>query len=115
MNGNPGRTFSDVHVRVKELTRTFEANKHAYLSPDYGEAQAPKDFIDKFFIALGWNVNHNILIVCTLFNYQNLFWTDVIFTLAGLYNGHRERKRPGHRRHANSAHPGTPLPRRHKR
>src|SRR3972149_991854 len=45
---------------VQELGRTFEANKHPYLGLNYPEAQARKDFIDKFFIALGWDVNHDI-------------------------------------------------------
>jgi adenine-specific DNA-methyltransferase len=45
---------------VQELVRTFEASKRAYLGQDYSEAQVRKDFIDKFFIALGWDVNHDI-------------------------------------------------------
>ena len=53
-------TLETAFETVQELVRTFEANKHAYLGPDYPEAQARKDFIDKFFIALGWDVNHDI-------------------------------------------------------
>jgi predicted type IV restriction endonuclease len=53
-------TLDAAFKRVQELVRTFEANKHAYLGPDYPEAQARKDFIDKFFIALGWDVNHDV-------------------------------------------------------
>ena len=45
---------------VQELVQNFEANKHAYVEPDYSEAAARKDFVDKFFIALGWDVNHDI-------------------------------------------------------
>ena len=56
MKTTPERAFET----VRELVRTFDANKHAYLGPDYPEAQARKDFIDKFFIALGWDVNHDI-------------------------------------------------------
>ena len=53
-------TFDTAFETVQELVRTFEANKHAYLGPEYPEAQARKDFIDKFFIAIGWDVNHDI-------------------------------------------------------
>lgn len=53
-------TLEIAFERVRELVRTFESNKHAYLGPDYPEAQARKDFIDKLFIALGWDVNHDI-------------------------------------------------------
>jgi hypothetical protein len=35
-------------------------NKHAYLGLDYREAQARNDFIDKFFMALVWDVNHDV-------------------------------------------------------
>ncbi len=52
--------FDSAFETVQELFRTFDANKSAYLGPDYPEAQARKDFIDKFFIALGWDVNHDI-------------------------------------------------------
>jgi hypothetical protein len=51
-------TLDTAFETVGELVCTFEANKHAYLAPDYSEAQARKDFIDKFWIALGWDVNH---------------------------------------------------------
>lgn len=44
--------------KVQALAFDFKANKNHYLSPDYQEAEVRKDFIDKFFIALGWDVNH---------------------------------------------------------
>jgi adenine-specific DNA-methyltransferase len=53
-------TFDAAFEKVQELFRTFNANKHAYLEADYPEAQVRKDFIDKFFIALGWDVNHDL-------------------------------------------------------
>jgi type I restriction-modification system DNA methylase subunit len=53
-------TLDTAFQAVQELVRTFDENKHAYLEPDYPEAQTRKDFIDKFFIALGWDVNHDI-------------------------------------------------------
>ncbi len=33
-------------------------NQKFYLSPAYQEQEARRDFIDKFWLALGWDVNH---------------------------------------------------------
>lgn len=43
---------------VCELVKDFNANENFYLSAKYNETQVRKDFIDKFFEALGWDVNH---------------------------------------------------------
>ena len=51
--------FENAREKVGKLAETFKANEDRYLSPDYQEAEARKDFIDKFFIALGWDVNHD--------------------------------------------------------
>ncbi len=51
--------FDDAFVRVKQLVADFKANDKFYLSPQYQEAEARRDFIDKFLIALGWDVNHD--------------------------------------------------------
>src|SRR3990170_1453535 len=51
--------FEEAFEKVSKLVATFQANEARYLSPDYQEAEARKDFIDKFFIALGWDVNHD--------------------------------------------------------
>lgn len=51
--------FEDAFARVKELAADFKANEKFYLSPTYQEAEARRDFIDKFLIALGWDVNHD--------------------------------------------------------
>jgi type I restriction-modification system DNA methylase subunit len=51
-------TFEAAHERVIELADDFKDNQERYLQSDYQESQARKDFIDKFFIALGWDVNH---------------------------------------------------------
>lgn len=51
--------FDEAFERVSELAATFRANERRYLEPDYQEAEARKDFIDKLFIALGWDVNHD--------------------------------------------------------
>ena len=51
--------FDRAFERVKQLAADFKANEHFYLSPLYQEAEARRDFIDKFLIALGWDVNHD--------------------------------------------------------
>ncbi len=50
--------FEDAFERVKQLAVEFKANEDYYLSPQYQEAEARRDFIDKFLIAFGWDVNH---------------------------------------------------------
>jgi adenine-specific DNA-methyltransferase len=50
--------FEVAFARVKQLAADFKANEKFYLSPVYQEAEARRDFIDKFLIALGWDVNH---------------------------------------------------------
>lgn len=47
-------------AEIKQLADNFRGNERFYLSSDYQEQEARKDFIDKFFIALGWDVNHDI-------------------------------------------------------
>jgi adenine-specific DNA-methyltransferase len=50
--------FDEAFLRVKQLAADFKANEKFYLSPAYQEAEARRDFVDKFLIALGWDVNH---------------------------------------------------------
>jgi hypothetical protein len=50
--------FDTAFSRVKELVADFRANEKFYLSPAYQEQEARRDFIDKFWLALGWDVNH---------------------------------------------------------
>jgi type I site-specific restriction endonuclease len=52
------QTFDEAFTRVKELVAIFEENESFYTSMAYNEADARKDFIDKLWIALGWDVNH---------------------------------------------------------
>jgi len=52
-------TFDDAFALVQSLAKDFEANKSHFLSPSYQESEVRKDFIDKFLIALGWDVNHD--------------------------------------------------------
>jgi type I restriction-modification system DNA methylase subunit len=51
--------FEESLEKIGKLVATFEASEERYLSPNYQEAEVRKDFIDKFFIALGWDVNHD--------------------------------------------------------
>jgi hypothetical protein len=52
-------TFEDAFALVQSLAKDFEANKAQFLSPACRESEARKDFIDKFLIALGWDINHD--------------------------------------------------------
>jgi type I restriction-modification system DNA methylase subunit len=45
--------------RIGVLVKDFQRNESHYKSAKYSEAEARKDFIDKFWIALGWDVNHD--------------------------------------------------------
>ncbi|MEW6359093.1 MAG: N-6 DNA methylase [Planctomycetota bacterium] len=50
--------FDTAFKNIRDFVRSFKDNEAHYKSADYSEAQARKDFIDKFWIALGWDVNH---------------------------------------------------------
>src|SRR5216684_3413216 len=52
--------FDKAFDRVQQLVATFQANESRYLSSEYQEAEVRKDFVDKFWTALGWDVNHDI-------------------------------------------------------
>jgi adenine-specific DNA-methyltransferase len=43
---------------VKTLVKTFKDNFDQYSKPSYKEAQLRKEFVDKFFTALGWDVDN---------------------------------------------------------
>lgn len=45
---------------VGQLAHDFRKHSDHYLSRAYQEAEVRKGFIDKFFIALGWDVNHEV-------------------------------------------------------
>lgn len=51
-------TFESAFERVQKLAQDFDTGKDYYLSSSYQEPEVRKDFIDKLFIALGWDVNH---------------------------------------------------------
>jgi len=50
--------FENAFNTVCELVKDFKENEHRYLSPQYQEAEVRRDFIDKLFEALGWDVYH---------------------------------------------------------
>ena len=50
--------FQESHEQVCVLIADFRAREAYYLSSVYQEAEARQDFIDKFWIALGWDVRH---------------------------------------------------------
>jgi type I restriction-modification system DNA methylase subunit len=52
------RPFDEAFSRVNELVSNFQEKESFYLSPSYPESQARIDFIDKFWIAHGWDVYH---------------------------------------------------------
>ncbi|MFA7288361.1 MAG: TaqI-like C-terminal specificity domain-containing protein [Melioribacteraceae bacterium] len=44
---------------ISLLINDFKINESKFLSYEYSEADVRKDFIDKFFLALGWDMYHN--------------------------------------------------------
>lgn len=52
------KNFDEGFEQVKQLVATFGQGEKHYLSAGYSESQARKDFIDKFWMALGWDVDH---------------------------------------------------------
>jgi hypothetical protein len=43
---------------VNSLVERFERNREAYLSGQYNETRARREFLDPFFLALGWDVEN---------------------------------------------------------
>ena len=52
------KDFQEAQVLVSQLVKQFQINLPAYRAPSYKEAQARLEFIDKFFVCLGWDVNN---------------------------------------------------------
>ncbi|MEO8398490.1 MAG: endonuclease, partial [Ignavibacteriaceae bacterium] len=52
--------FEKTFFTVSELVKNFKENEKYYLSSEYSEIDARRDFIDKFFTALGWDVMHDV-------------------------------------------------------
>jgi adenine-specific DNA-methyltransferase len=53
------RNFEDAFSTVQKLAADFEANQRHYLSSANQESEVRGDFINKFLVALGWDVNHD--------------------------------------------------------
>src|SRR5437870_4116856 len=52
------QNFEAALESVRRLVADFEQHEKSYLAPSYSGWDVRKDFIDKFWIALGWDVNH---------------------------------------------------------
>ena len=50
--------FEDAFSLVKNLADNFQKGENYYLSAEYQEANVRQHFLDKFFVALGWDVYH---------------------------------------------------------
>ena len=51
-------SFENAFKTVSDLVQVFKQNEFYFLSQGYSEADVRNDFINKFFIALGWDVWH---------------------------------------------------------
>lgn len=51
-------SFSSALSAISTLVANFREGEAHYRSPQYQESEVRSDFIDKFFIALGWDVLH---------------------------------------------------------
>src|SRR2546423_2133340 len=50
--------FTTAFERESRLVADFQQHEKDYLASSYSEQDVRKDFIDKFWMALGWDVNH---------------------------------------------------------
>lgn len=55
----PITDIDSAFIAVTSLIKNFEEGREYYSSTKYSEAEVRQDFIDKFFTALGWDVNHD--------------------------------------------------------
>ena len=51
-------SFENTFKTVSSLVNDFKKNENYFLNHSYSEADVRNDFINKFFIALGWDVRH---------------------------------------------------------
>jgi hypothetical protein len=58
--GRVATSLDEGFQAVQVLVKDFHAGTAHFLSPEYQEAAVRKDYIDKFFVALGWDVDHDI-------------------------------------------------------
>ena len=52
------QTFDEAFTEVQKLVGNFQINEQEYLKSTYQEAHVRQHFLDKFFVALGWDVYH---------------------------------------------------------
>lgn len=50
--------MTTVPQTVFDLVELFERNRNAYVSANYNEMQVRREFIDRLFEALGWDVQN---------------------------------------------------------
>ena len=55
-NGSEGTMI--VPAEVLELVERFGRNLDQYHQPEYNETQVRREFIDPFFLALGWDIDN---------------------------------------------------------
>lgn len=53
------KTFDEAFPQIKVLVKKFQKDEPHFLSPKYQEAEVRQEFLDKFFVALGWDVYHD--------------------------------------------------------
>lgn len=53
------KTFEEAFAQVKSLVEKFQKDEAHYLEPKYQEAEVRQEFLDKFFVGLGWDVYHD--------------------------------------------------------
>ena len=52
--------FETSKKKIAELVEEFKTNEHIYKTAAYDEENTKINFINKFFIALGWDVTNEI-------------------------------------------------------
>ncbi len=77
------QSFDAAFQEVQKLVSNFRENEEFYLSHSFSEADARKDFIDKFWIAVGWDVNHE--------TQTNPYEQEVKVERAGVGSNRRQR------------------------
>lgn len=53
-------TFDEALTRVRSLVADFRRGEAHFLSPAYGETKVREDFINRCWMALGWDVTHEV-------------------------------------------------------
>lgn len=53
-------TFDEAFTQVQGLVQDFRQSEAQFLSPSYSETAAREDFINRFWMALGWDVTHEV-------------------------------------------------------